>query len=114
MTVSFHKFGTIEQVLPTHKNMPTLRRYIGDKGTILKIVNSSLYLDNRGNSYYKKGNRLIGLTVNNNLRLLEGTDSQLISQYGEYLYPLFEQEAAVIVEGNPMGLLLAITYPATP
>ncbi len=59
-------------------------RYIGDNGVVLLPVQD---------------------TVNNT--------SDLISDTGVY-YLAQTHEEVIILEGNPMGLLLAITYPATP
>lgn len=38
----------------------------------------------------------------------------MVSSYGNYFIPLFESASEPIVAGNPMGLLLSLTYAGTP
>lgn len=59
-------------------------RYIGDNGIVLLPISSS---------------------ANNT--------SDLISDTGVF-FKVFTHEVVTIEAGNPMGLLLALTYPATP
>lgn len=59
-------------------------RYIGDNGIVLLPITS---------------------TANNT--------SDLVSDTGVY-YKAFTREVAIIEAGNPVGLLLALTYSATP
>lgn len=39
--------------------------------------------------------------------------AHMVSSYGNYFFPLTE-EIVAIEAGNPIGLLLTLTYPATP
>lgn len=68
------------------RNMATVARYIGDNGDILIPIED---------------------TADNTGKLLSTT-------FGIVYIPQLVAEVGVIEAGNPMGLLLALTYPDTP
>lgn len=58
----------------------------------------------------ENGDVLIPLT---DITVASSTDGKLVSAKGKFYLPLIE-ETSIIVAGNPIGLLLSLTYPDTP